>query len=163
MPCAIDSISILAPSEGNANGFALVDDSGLASAWKDSIGAFVEVKVETTDKFGFEMVPPDKLPPPPLGGITIQGNVAGVGALVARERSAQTSEKQTYVNGRARLLQDVGMVVYVLGLKNAAQTVLVAVLQKDGKTFQVSCGAPTQAFKKYRNEFQQIISSVSPS
>jgi len=24
-------------------------------------------------------------------------------------------------------------------------------------------GAPTQAFKKYRNEFQQIISSVSPS
>ena len=74
MPCAIDSISILAPSEGNANGFALVDDSGLASAWKDSSGAFVEVKVETTDKFGFEMVPPDKLPPPPLGGITIQGH-----------------------------------------------------------------------------------------
>ena len=50
------------------------------------------------------------------------------------------TEKHTYVNGRARLVEGTGDVVYVLGVKKEdgePQTVLVAITQKNGKTYQV--------------------------
>ena len=50
------------------------------------------------------------------------------------------TEKHTYVNGRARLIEGTGEVVYVLGVKKEdgePQTVLVAITQKNGKTYQV--------------------------
>jgi len=134
------------------------------AAWKDKNGAFIEVKEESVGKFGYEITQAKNLPPAPLGASSLKLNVAGVGALVAKARAAKTEQKHTYLNGRARLLEDQSAVVYTLGVRNEEgeqQTILVGATQKDGKMYTVSCGAPLKDFKSYRDMFSSVISSLS--
>jgi hypothetical protein len=88
----LGGVSVMAPSAGNRQKFEPVEGTGLLAAWKDGSGAFIEVKTQPVEEFGFEIIPADKLPPAPLGASALKLNVAGVGALVAKARATKTGK-----------------------------------------------------------------------
>jgi len=70
---------------------------------------------QSLEEFGFDITPPDKLPPPPLGESSLKLNIAGVGKLLERARTAKTGAKHSFLQGRARLIENEAQVVYTIG------------------------------------------------